>query len=89
MNYCPYCNIGIDYIQMKERHCNNCSRTWDNFHVYPNNDLKEHNTSSFDCDCNPEIKPQEGNMIIVHNSYDGREGLEWVNEILKITNHGK
>ena len=82
MNYCPYCNIGIDYIQMKERHCNNCSHEWENYHVHPVEDKKEHDTESFTCHCNPEIKTQDGNMIIIHNSYDGREGVEWANEIL-------
>ena len=62
-------------------------------HVVPNNDLKPHLTISVGkwpdqpkciCKCNPEHIPVEGGgLVIVHNSYDGREGLEWVNEILK------
>jgi len=81
--FCPYCKIGVDYKQMWERHCNNCSHEWENYHVYPVQDIKEHNIHSFDCPCHPEIKSDSFNMIIIHNSFDGREGVEWVNEILK------
>ena len=36
------------------------------------------------CDCCPAIKEQSnGAFIVVHGSFDGREGLEIVNEILK------
>lgn len=35
------------------------------------------------CKCHPRIKYEDnGGVIIVHNSFDGREGLEWANEIL-------
>lgn len=35
------------------------------------------------CDCCPAVKEQSnGAFIIVHGSFDGREGLEAVNEIL-------
>lgn len=81
-NYCPNCNIGIDYRQMLTRKCNNCSYTWDHFHVLPVNDVKEHR-ESYICPCLPEVKNEGGNMIIIHNSFDGREGVEWANEILK------
>lgn len=80
--YCPYCSIGIDYQQMKNRKCNNCLHEWETYHVLPNNDLKEHR-ESYACHCLPEIKCEDGNMIIVHNSFDGREGVEWTNEILE------
>lgn len=37
-----------------------------------------------DCPCKPNhIETENGGMVIVHNSFDGREGVEWVNEILK------
>jgi hypothetical protein len=81
--FCPYCNIGIDYKQMKARKCNNCLHEWENYHVLPNNDKKEH-SETYKCHCNPTIKIESGNMIIVHNSFDGREGVEWANEILSL-----
>jgi hypothetical protein len=35
------------------------------------------------CACKPEHKEEENDvLIIVHNSFDGREGVEWVNKIL-------
>lgn len=36
-----------------------------------------------DCECKPVPKLENGRLIIVHNSLDGREGVEWANEILK------
>lgn len=49
--------------------------------ILPVNDIKEHR-ESYVCHCLPEVKNESGNMIVVHNSFDGREGVEWVNEIL-------
>lgn len=50
------------------------------YHVTPVNDLKPH-IESVDCDCNPSII--EGVVdTVVHNAYDGREGVELANEIL-------
>lgn len=50
-------------------------------HILPVSDLKEHEESST-CGCNPKIIEESGELICVHNSYDGREGLELANEIL-------
>jgi hypothetical protein len=50
-------------------------------HILPLNDLHEHEESST-CHCDPEIIEENGEIIIVHNSFDGREGVEWVNDIL-------
>ena len=48
-----------------------------NVHVYPINDLKEHNTEDFlNCNCNPRVETINGNFMIIHNSYDGREIIE-------------
>lgn len=80
--FCPCCNIGLDYNQMKAKHCNNCGHNWEIYYVLPVNDAKEHR-ESYICHCLPEIKYEGGNMIVVHNSFDGREGVEWVNEILE------
>ena len=45
-------------------------------HIYPMNDLIEHNTdfkNEFDsCPCNPEID----GLIVIHNSMDRREIFE-------------
>lgn len=81
MFFCPYCSIGLDYVQMKERHCNNCGHDWDIYHVTPKNDLKPH-SESYQCECEPEVKISGVNMIVVHNAFDGRLGVEWANEIL-------
>lgn len=51
------------------------------YHITPINDLKEHTESG--CECNPMVNVQEnGDILMLHNSYDGREGLELANEIL-------
>ncbi len=54
-------------------------------HVHPLNDIKEHDTSDKGntCHCDPIIEEHDGEIIVVHNSFDGREGVEWTNEILK------
>ena len=59
-------------------------------HVYPIDDFKDHLLEST-CDCNPAVTIQNGEMIICHNSFDGREIIEEVNEILntKINNNGR
>lgn len=52
------------------------------FHVLPENDSEPHLQEST-CVCQPRvIVVENGNMIIVHNAFDGREGLELANEIL-------
>lgn len=69
------------------------------WHIAPTNDLKPHNEWSTqeqdpedpivwkfigcDCKCNPIIKKVNDSILVIHNSFDGREGLEWTNEILK------
>ncbi len=52
------------------------------YNILPNNDLKPHVESTM-CECNPEIIEESGALIIVHNSFDGREAVEEANEILK------
>lgn len=53
-------------------------------HVYPINDLEQHDLEGTQCKCNPQviIEPN-AEIMIVHNSFDGREGVELANEILK------
>ena len=66
-------------------------------HIYPVNDEYEHNLSTeYDmanqikcrCRCQPKLEfhnNHEGFIVglsVIHNSFDGREGVEWANEIL-------
>lgn len=61
-------------------------------HVYPINDLKQHVTKCYKasgsppaclCNCMPEHEEVGDSIIVIHNSFDGREGVEWAEEILK------
>jgi hypothetical protein len=54
--------------------------TW---HVTPNDDLAPHEESTT-CSCEPEVLFVDGHMIVVHSSFDGREGVEMAKELLKI-----
>lgn len=49
-------------------------------HIIPINDLKEHKELTT-CECCPSVKFENGEMIIVHNSFDGRELNEQNNGI--------
>jgi len=52
-------------------------------HVYPLNDIKEHDIESTLCKCEPSIiADKDSDIIVVHNSFDERECIEWANEIL-------
>ena len=53
-----------------------------NWHVLPVDDIEEHEQSTT-CKCEPKVIHENGDIIIVHNSFDGSEGIEWANEILK------
>lgn len=44
------------------------------YHVYPLNDLIEHNTDSIECVCNPDIDVNNG--IVIHSAMDRREIFE-------------
>ena len=57
------------------------------YHVLPTNDLKEHNTSetmSKWCDCKPVVEVINKVVLVIHNSFDGRENIE--KEITKYVN---
>lgn len=47
-------------------------------HVYPTNDLKPHSVDGKTCKCKPYLEVHEGEkgIVVVHNSYDGREFFE-------------
>ena len=49
--------------------------------VLPRNDIKEH-TEDSTCECSPRTYFENEELIIVHNSYDGREVVEMANEII-------
>jgi len=49
--------------------------------VIPIDDLKPH-TEDSTCECQPRVYFENEEMIIIHSSFDGREALEEVNEIL-------
>ena len=65
-------------------------------HIIPISDTNPHNEKIWefndvdsdepivsDCPCEPIIKEDDsGGWLIIHNSFDGREGIEIVNEIL-------
>ena len=52
------------------------------WHVLPTNDLVIHKEDG-SCKCNPNIKTYDnGNVLIIHNAFDGREIIEYFNEIL-------
>jgi len=61
------------------------------YHIYPIDDLEEHYLECVyppighpycPCKCGPKFKEEYGSILMVHNSFDGREGIEWVKEIL-------
>jgi len=47
-------------------------------HIYPTNDLEPHDTESAgNCKCEPTMEVLEnGDILFIHNSYDGREIIE-------------
>jgi hypothetical protein len=45
-------------------------------HIYPLNDTKEHDIETTMCKCWPEIKLEDGELLIIHKSFDGREHKE-------------
>lgn len=53
------------------------------WNIIPTNDLKEHIEDST-CPCHPRIKFENGEMIIVHNSWDGREFIEQLTEDINL-----
>ena len=49
------------------------------YHVTPINDIDEH-AEETTCECKPEVEHINGNMVIIHNSFDGRENVEKLRE---------
>ena len=55
------------------------------FHVSPCNDLKEHLLKCVlppigypycNCECKPTYQEEGGGLLVIHNSFDGRENFE-------------
>lgn len=44
-------------------------------HVLPINDLEEHEELST-CKCSPKLIEENGELILIHNSFDRREVIE-------------
>lgn len=49
-------------------------------HVLPINDEREHEELT-SCWCNPQLITDEPELIVVHNSMDGRELIEQAEEV--------
>lgn len=46
------------------------------WHILPINDLEEH-TEKSTCKCNPKMEVlEDGDLMLIHNSYDKRETIE-------------
>lgn len=50
-------------------------------HVYPLNDEREHVTEGTTCWCDPQLDLEQPEIIVIHNSLDGRELIEQAEEI--------
>lgn len=51
------------------------------WHILSNNDSDTH-VKMGGCKCKPKIEVLEDRILIIHNSFDGREAVEWANEII-------
>lgn len=61
---------------VETNYANKCSE------LTPNNDDHDHFSGPF-CDCDPEIRHLENGWTrIRHFSFDGREAVEWANDII-------
>jgi hypothetical protein len=47
--------------------------------IIPLNDSKEHEELTT-CECCPSVQFENGEMIIIHNSFDGREIIKTLNK---------
>ena len=57
------------------------------YHITPVDDLKDHEESTT-CECEPRLEWQpNGDLIVVHASWDGREAVEEFYETLNNSNH--
>ena len=56
----------------------------EDIHVYPVNDKYEHTLEGKDCMCVPRVELEGATLIIIHNSYDGREVIEEARGIIEM-----
>lgn len=62
--------------------------------IYPDDEYYDHDMNVWDrgdetkseCKCNPRLVIDYDTLFVVHNSLDGREAVEWVQEILNNKN---
>lgn len=45
-------------------------------HIYPTEDLREHDLIGADCWCHPYTEVMNSELIVIHNSMDDRESYE-------------
>lgn len=45
-------------------------------HVYPLNDLREHELDGTSCECGVRVEWEHAEALVIHASFDGREHLE-------------
>jgi len=55
------------------------------YHIYPENDSYPHQLDGYQCSCDPRLEYDENTetVLVIHNSFDGRELVEEANRILK------
>jgi hypothetical protein len=44
--------------------------------VIPIDDTEEHDKESTTCKCHPKVEFENGNMILIHDAFDGRQEIE-------------
>ena len=55
-------------------------------HTMPTGDTRDgepfEHTEETTCPCGPSVDFLEGEMLVLHNSFDGREAVEWAEAVL-------
>lgn len=73
--------LAVGMTEATERHLMDCTSDPDTIHVYPLDDIVEHETTGDDCACGPTTEPvsrEDGTLgwLVTHHSLDGREARE-------------
>jgi len=45
-------------------------------HILPVNDIRLHSEVGIYCHCNPRVENTDGEVVVIHNAFDGREMFE-------------
>lgn len=77
LHHCPFCKKVINRMEAGGYYCNNCGHEWQVYHMFPVNDIAEHR-DSYDCPCFPKVQHEKGNVAVIHNSFDGKEGAKYI-----------